>query len=591
MLPDDPDGYLVQNDINGLTWVSRKYGAFPVRYGANGYIEEDPTVDTTSQYLNLASGGRTLNPFYKPPPPSDVPNAKWIPEQYNAGMSTTGTWIVGDPTRLSNNQSVAETQSYLEGLGKTADKYEVHREGSDNGGYYVDKTVYSQNPDGTWSEQTRREYPYNTGGSSGLSGLVGNIQSAFNAVSPVGPNVLGSPTGSQIAEAVGSTLPVVVPAGLAMMTGGALAPVIGTVGAGAAAGAVGSLPSSLQQQSLIPMAVGAGLGALGGGMMSNAGAEAGKAATAGITGGTDAANAAQYFSPGALEASLQQAATTMPTQDYGLTGLLGSAIPSEIPTSIPTVPTWEVPQVLPPVLEETPLSIPNLGSGTPYEVVGSGGDVSGLMGKVEGYLGTIPQQDVGNLAANGMNPSALTYGSDAMTQHGIELGLTPAQTSSLADTSLGGTSALFEAPKQPLIYGSQEMIDSGQALGLTPEQTLSLTDKSLGGVSANELSGVNETSGLGKNLLKNLLAPKTTKLSIPNIGVQGIQYTGNQNIFPNTWKDQATQLAQQGIGSTDAYNTGSGNYLPYATNEKKNKLLDNFLSKSGHLTLGWRDYA
>jgi hypothetical protein len=145
----------------------------------------------------------------------------------------------------------------------------------------------------------------------------------------------------------------------------------------------------------------------------------------------------------------------------------------------------------------------------------------------------------------------LQYGSDSFLQAGNDLGLTNQQTLDLRDLSLGGS------PSGPMVYGSDEMIKAGADLGMTPEQTTSLTDTSLGGSSAwgdylTDPQFAKDLAGkLGVQLLKNaggLLGPAAAKVT------SGIYK-------PAKYKFQNYSYNPEGLGSY---------LMSVATNDPKN---------------------
>lgn len=160
-------------------------------------------------------------------------------------------------------------------------------------------------------------------------------------------------------------------------------------------------------------------------------------------------------------------------------------------------------------------------------------------------------QDAGlNTIANGTGPG-LIYGSPEFYAAGNDLGLTSQQTGSLANTSLGGQSAMGLSGL-PITYGSPEMIEQGQDLGLTPSETTSLNNTALGGVSANQLAtGDTLASDAMSKFAKGLMsgsnkantALPTFQTNFTPLSSQAFGNTGN------SWGTNKAGLATSGLSA------------------------------------------
>lgn len=127
---------------------------------------------------------------------------------------------------------------------------------------------------------------------------------------------------------------------------------------------------------------------------------------------------------------------------------------------------------------------------------------------------------------------------------------------------------------KPVIYGSQGMLDAGQQLGLTPEQTLSLSDTSLGGVSANELAWNTAATANNASDIANRAVNKTIQQFSKGLLSQGANVkmpTFDINFTPlsaqtwgatgNNWLGDATQQAVEAAATAPQNGEFKGSFL------------------------------
>ncbi len=129
------------------------------------------------------------------------------------------------------------------------------------------------------------------------------------------------------------------------------------------------------------------------------------------------------------------------------------------------------------------------GAGLTAAGTGAGAGIAGAAGA--GALGAAGAAGASGASGAAGGGAAGAGGAGAGLTTGNVIGGISAATGVAGLAGAGGSSS----DSTPMVYGSPEMLQAGADLGLTPEQTLSLSDQSLGGLSAYQLAGMGNPDG------------------------------------------------------------------------------------------------